>query len=252
MLSAREIFEHELDKRKIKYKGPDSIGFYKVNTENFEVTINLENITKNYARDKDPEAVIHFIDQSLTRFRTPPWNTAKKLIFFSVEPSDYNFNRSIHYAVTDSLSKVLVITDPDEGKITWVTPEMIKEWNVSQSEAEMNAAENMGGLLKGIRLEVEQIDDFKLAMIPINSVFKASTIFSPNFKKLALTDVGWPVLVVIPCRDFIYIIPEKDEALLDKLGGVVQREYRTSGYPITTEVLKISDDGIKAIGKYPE
>jgi hypothetical protein len=89
-------------------------------------------------------------------------------------------------------------------------------------------------------------------MIPVQSVFKASTIFSPNFKEFVKDDLGWPVLAVIPCRDFIYVLPEKDKALLNRMGGVVQNEYRKSGYPITTEVFKISDDGIEAIGKYPE
>jgi hypothetical protein len=91
-----------------------------------------------------------------------------------------------------------------------------------------------------------------LGMVPINSVFKASTIFASNFKEFASKKFEWPVLAVIPCRDFIYILSEKDKALLNRMGAVVQREYRKSGYPITTEVLRVSDEGIRAIGSFPE
>jgi hypothetical protein len=35
------------------------------------------------------------------------------------------------------------------------------------------------------------------------------------------------------------------------MGSVVVNEYRNSGYPITTEVLRVSDAGIEAIGRYP-
>ena len=107
----------------------------------------------------------------------------------------------------------------------------------------------MNRLLDGKRLEVQKIDGMKLGLVPITSVFKASIIFAPNFRTFVSTELEWPVLAVLPCRDFIYVLSEKDKALLNRMGAVVQREYRESGYPITTEVLKISDNGIKAIGK---
>jgi hypothetical protein len=89
-------------------------------------------------------------------------------------------------------------------------------------------------------------------MVPVSSVFKASVIFAPGFKRFASKKLEWPILAVIPCRDFIYILSEKDKALLNRMGQVVQKEYRESGYQITTEVLKVSDEGIKAIGKFPD
>jgi len=33
---------------------------------------------------------------------------------------------------------------------------------------------------------------------------------------------------------------------------VVVREFRSSGYPITTEVLRVSSEGIEAIGAFPK
>jgi hypothetical protein len=75
-------------------------------------------------------------------------------------------------------------------------------------------------------------------------------IFAPSFRRFVETVLGWPVLVVLPCRDFIYVVAD-DSPLLGQMGSVVVNEFRASGYPITTEVLRISDDGIEAIGHFP-
>jgi hypothetical protein len=63
-----------LEKRKIKYKGPDSEGLYKVDVNGLEITVNLENISRNYERDKDPEIIINFVNQTLN---TLDWNHPK-------------------------------------------------------------------------------------------------------------------------------------------------------------------------------
>ena len=68
--------------------------------------------------------------------------------------------------------------------------------------------------------------------------FKASLILSPAFRELVSPKLGWPVFVVVPCRDFAYVISGEDRDLLGRLGGVVVKEYQNSGYPITKDVLK--------------
>lgn len=253
MESANQIFESELRKRHVSFTGPDAQGLYKLESDFGRLTVNLENIAKNYERDGDPEAIIRFLDQTLSAFVLPEWEQAKSLLYFSAEPSDHQFGRTIRWPVSESVNKVLVLTDLQEGKITWITPGMLTEWGVSQEVVVKAAEANMDRLLQDKEPElVGEIDGKVLGMIPVDSVFKASTIFAPSFKGFISRKLDWPVLVVIPCRDFVYVLSEKDKALLDKMGAVVQREYRQSGYPITTEVLRITDDGIEAIGKFPE
>jgi hypothetical protein len=89
-------------------------------------------------------------------------------------------------------------------------------------------------------------------MLPVESVLKTSVIFAPAFRAYVETTLGWPVLATIPDRDFIYVIAEKDRGLLDHIGRVIQKEFRTSSYPITTEVLRLCESGIEAIGAFPE
>lgn len=46
----------------------------------------------------------------------------------------------------------------------------------------------------------------------------------------------------------MYLFPETDFELVSRSAPVVLREYATSGYPITTEVWRISSKGLEAIG----
>jgi hypothetical protein len=82
--------------------------------------------------------------------------------------------------------------------------------------------------------------------------FKASLILSPAFRDLVSPTHGWPVYVVVPCRDFAYVVRDDDRDFLGSLGGVIIDEYRKSGYPITKDVLQVSDHGVAAIGTFPE
>ena len=80
---------------------------------------------------------------------------------------------------------------------------------------------------------------------------KAALVFSNNLKEKISPILGWPVYCVLPVRDFCYLFSEVDmEALVESLAATVVKEYNESGYEITTEIIKISDNGIEAIGKY--
>ena len=253
MRSTQEIFERELVKREIPFTGPDAEGLYKLQLGDGSLTVCLENISREYKRDEDPGAIERFVDWTLNGFKLPEWERAESLLFLSAEPADHQFGDTICWPISDSVYKVLVLTDLQEGKITWVTQRMLDEWEVSRDTAVGRAADNMDSLLHEKEPEVAgEIDGMALGMVPVDSVFKASTIFAPEFKSFITKKLDWPVLAVIPCRDFIYVLAEKDQTLLNRMGAVVQREYRESGYPITTEVLRISDDGVEAIGKFPE
>lgn len=70
------------------------------------------------------------------------------------------------------------------------------------------------------------------------------------FRNLVEPELGWPVYVVVPARDFAFVISKKDQALLGQLGTVVLREFNESGYPITADVLEVGDNGLTAIGSF--
>jgi len=178
------------------------------------------------------------------------WDEASGRLLLSAEACDHDFGDTIRLRVSDEVCGVLTLTDGEHGLVSWVSGERCADWGVTPERAVDAALRNQDRLIAGLRLQIENVDGHKLGMVPLDSPFKASVIFAPSFKDLVAADLGWPVWVVIPCRDFIYVVAEQS-ALVPRLGEVVVREFRESGYPITTEVLRVSSDGIEAVGTFP-
>lgn len=251
---ANAIFEEELTRRQLSFRRTDK-NIYVLSNRGLNITANLENIRRNAERDGDAEAIRRFVDHILDTMpavesRRRAWPEASKFLLFSPEPSDYDFGDTVHFEVSPQVHRVLTVTDEDWTTVSWVTNEMCAAWGVSVETACAVAIENQSALLDGVEIEVSKHGENKLGIVPVEEPYKASVIFAPSFKQLVQPEFGWPVLVVIPCRDFLYVL-QNDSPLLNRLGGVVQREYRESGYPISTEVFRISDDGVTAIGAFP-
>lgn len=251
MGSATKLFEAELRKRKIPFTHSEE-GRYVVILGDLSLDVSLDNVARDFERDADPERIARFVDtiQDMDS-PAPAWNTAREQVYWMAESADVELGDTIRVPVSDRVVMVLVLEAADRSRITMVTLPMIAKWKVSQDEIMSAATKNQDRLLANTALEIEEADGRRLGMVPVASPLKASTIFAPRFKEF-VAELGWPVLVVIPCRDFVYVLAEADKDLLGAMGGVVQREYRTSGYPLTTEVLRIDDDGIEAIGAFPE
>ena len=248
---ANVIFEAELGRRGVAFRREADL-LYRVEPGRWTVTASLENVSRNAQRDEDPDVIVRFVDHLLTfSGGHPDWSDSRTLLFWAAEPTAAEFGDSIHVDVSDEVSRVLTLTDADRSTVIWVTPAMCRDWGVSVEDACAAASANQDRLLDGIELETDGDDRREtLGMIPVHPPYKASTIFAPAFKNLVERALGWPVLVVLPCRDFVYVIAD-ESPLLNRMGSVIVNEFRNSGYPITTEVLRVSDDGIEAIGRFP-
>ena len=250
-IDANRIFEDELSRRGFSFIREDE-NTYRIKLEGSEISVNLVNVRRNAERDRDPATITRFVDKVIETFpvNRPAWSEASSLLLWAAELADQEFGDSIRVVVTDEVMRVLTLTDLDQTKITWVTPDMCDEWGVTSEEAGVAAFLNQDKLIEGVELEVTEADGSPLGMVPLDSPYKASVIFAPSFKRLVESVLGWPVLVVLPCRDFIYVVAD-NSPIVGQMGSVVVNEFRSSGYPITTEVLRISDDGIEAIGRFP-
>lgn len=92
----------------------------------------------------------------------------------------------------------------------------------------------MAQIISESELQVEFVGGKKLGMIwTKETAFKASFILSPAFREPVIPAPGWPVYVIIPCRDFVYLISERERNILGRLGSVVIKKYRNSGNPLT-------------------
>jgi hypothetical protein len=249
-IDANAIFEDELTRRGIGFV-KDGEDEYSIVVEGWNVSASLTNVRRNAVRENDPDAIRRFIDLIMGTIQPGAleWSSAAPLLILSAEPADQDFGDTVQSAITDEVSRVLTLTDEGRTKITWVTPGMCRKWGVTPEAAVATAIANQDRLLDGIELETTEVHGSRLGMIPLDSPYKASVIFAPSFRQSVEPWLGWPVLVVIPCRDFIYVVAD-NSPLISDVGSVVVNEFKTSGYPITTEVLRISDEGIEAIGSF--
>ena len=252
--SADTVFQKELSGRGLRFAINDD-GLYVIEIGGITAKVSLENLRRNYARDTDPAAIARFAEQLSVNFfaEVPDWKTARRNIRYSLEPSDYasGFQETLHELLTEDLVKIFVLTSPDESRISWISNSMISAWGVARDLVIREAEKNMEKIAGETVLEIEDIDDAKLGMLSTaQTPFKASLVLTKKFRTMVKPVFGWPVYVVTPARDFVFVISQNDRSFLGRLGGVVLREFEGSGYPITADVLEVSDQGLTAIGSF--
>jgi len=214
-----------------------------------QCTVSLENVARNITRDGDLSAIDHFVSVVATLPEDQPsWALAAARLRVSLEPSDSTLDGVVFRSLTKAICQVLTHTDADESRVSWVSHDLLGRWSVSESVAFAAALGNMDSLIATAPLEVSNADGVRLGMLATYSPFKASLLVAPSLRSIVEPALGWPVLAVAPCRDFLYLF--SDETLIPRLGAVVVREYRDSGYPISTEVLRVSDEGVVALGSF--
>lgn len=218
-----------------------------------EVTVSLENLARDLARGLGSSHLTAFVEAVRQSLLSPPddlpgWEEARTRVRFSLEPDDTEFGDTLRSPFAGRAVRILVYVTPDEMRISFLTPRHLERWNVDRAEAERTAAANMDALLSTTEVETRDIDAHRLGNFDSGSIFKAALLTAPSLRAKLEPQLGWPILAVIPCRDFVFVF--HDDALLERLGTVVVREYQQSGYPITTEVLEFSNDGVRAIGDY--
>lgn len=244
------LFLDELARRNIEVTLDDE-GNYCLDAHGLSLKISLENLSRDFERDRDPDRIVTFVDTITNSLVLPGWEEAEGRVRWQLEPSDHHFGDTLREEVSEKVALVLVYVDPTETQIRWLTAADAAEWNKTRGELMAAAQRNMDRLLRQAKLETTDIDEHQLGMVSTDLVaFKAALLFCPSLKQMVEPMLGWPLFAVMPCRDFVYVLNQSDEPLLGRMGHVVVREYEQSGYPISTEVFEITDEAVRAIGDY--
>lgn len=246
-------FKSQIEKQGMKIDSVDDTELIYISKGELNLKVSLENVRRNYERDKDSTHISDLVELLVSYdFELPKkWADAKNDIYISLFPNDFAFNDFLHKKVTDEFSKVYIHTGND--KLTWISADDLKKWNITETELDKQANINADGLLAKTPITFDTIENHKLGLIEVEHVsLKGALLFAPTMKEKIEKDLGFPFYAVIPVRDFCYIFSEKDfDFFSGRIGRVVVDEYKKSGYPITTEILKFTDKGVEAVGKYP-
>lgn len=244
------LFVEELARRNIPVEVSDE-GVYQIEVGDERLSISLENLTRDFETDRDPQRVIDFVDTVTQPVVIPDWDEARDRIRWNLEPTDMPIEEALHDLVSDQVARILVYVSPDETRIAWVTESMAERWGMAKESLDIVAAENMQALMAQAEITYDVIDEAKLGIIATDYLaFKAAFVFSPGFKAIVEPVLGWPVFALVPCRDFVFLVPEENRDFLGRVGGAVVKQYLESSYQLCTEVFEVTDDGAAAIGEF--
>ena len=251
MEDPKALFERALAARGLAVKEALPDGSFVVASGEIDYTVNLDNTTRDYQRDRDPAVFDRLVDLLVARDATmAPWEEIRGHVYYYAVPADLDFEGVPVKHVSREVARIVVHDDEAAKALTWITESMLDEWGIDHPTLNAAAAENLARQVRKTEIEIQEVAGHRVALLVTATPFKASFIFSPAIKELVGPELGWPVFAVIPCRDFALIVPDADADLLGQLGPTVVREFKASGHPISTEVLHITDEGIEAIGAY--
>ncbi len=244
-------FENELRNRGLTAVRLDD-GRYQVRQADGTIqTISIDNLVRMVAVDGNIASVQSFVDVILSPETadgsSPPYSSLR----LALESSRIDLGSCVTQSVTTQLSRVLASAGPDERTVEYPSRRAVEDMEGGCEAALQQARANMATLLSGTPVEYTSAAGHPLAMFETHSVFKASLLCAPNLKECVAGRLGWPVVAIAPARDFLMVFAAADaNSLVPRLGSVVVREYSGSAYPLTSEVLRVSDDGIVAIGAF--
>ena len=210
-------------------------------------SISLENISKEFERDHDPDRVLRFVESILLSPVIPGWPEVQKRLYFSVEPADQSFGDTVREPVGDSVYRIIAHLNEQGNQLMWVSEHMLALWGQTRAAVEAVASSNMAELLRSIPLKLTEMAGRTFGTFEINSPFKAALLFAPNFREVVGEKLGWPLYALIPSRDFVYVFAEKDQGLLGVLGQAAVEEFEKGSYPVSRDIFRLSDEGLDAV-----
>jgi len=244
------LFEDELRHRGLTFSIDADSGLHAIETIKGRMLVSLDNLERGFASDADVERISDFVDAILDSASRSDDALDVNQLYWILEPNDYIEPPPYRVSISRQVDRVLVILSSDGTLVTWVTAGILQSLRLSEAEAEAVAFSNLARALDEATLEASDIDGMSLGLISSHLPFKTALVLAPNLKAVLGEALGWPLRAVTPDRDFLFLWDARHSDLVGRVGRVVMKEYDAAPYPVSTEIMEISDDGIRAIGSY--
>ena len=244
-MAAADLFEAELRARSIDFRVDNSGRFELLDRS---LVVSLDNLSRELTGDdRDGERVSEFVDLVLLASERSIL-TPNQLVP-CLEPNDYTDRPPFASPVSPRLDRVLTAVLQDGALLSWVNEADLTSLDLAEARAWEVAASNLDAELRQARVETDEIDRVTVAWFETPFPSKASFILAPALREVVGEAVGWPVLAVVPDRDFLYLWGSAHRDFIPRLGQVVLKNFSTAPHPLTTEVFEI-DSTVVAIGAY--
>jgi len=250
-MNVRTLFEDELRRRGFSFGIDAESGRHSIKIGDVQMLISLDNLQRDVARHGDEGRISSFVDTIVASTNASETKLSADQLYWCLEPNDYHERADYRINMSDRVDRVLVHLSSDGQSVSWVTSKMLEVLGLPEAEAGKRAFTNLGRALSEASIESQSIDGVQLGFINTSLPFKASLILAPNLRETVEAALGWPLLAVVPDRNFLYLWAARHTEFAGRVGRVVVREYSQSSYPVSTEVYEITDQRIRAIGEFP-
>jgi hypothetical protein len=246
------LFQQELEKHNLHIEKTDADGFILVKKGEDLLKISLDNVRRDYERDGSTEPIAN-LAKALAEYGAgvpTKWKDAREHVFMSFYPNDFDFTNLVCIPVTQHFSAGFVYGSGTTHVI--ISQDELDAWKIDAEQLRDQAFANAEVLLRQSNVSFTEVEGRNLGYIETEwDALKGALLFSYGFKEQMGAQLGYPFYGIFPVRDFCYVFAEADlDFFAERLGGVVKDEYLNSGYPITTEILKFTQDDVEAIGAY--
>jgi hypothetical protein len=225
----------------------------------FDATVNLFNVTRQFAKYGDAYSVMQFATSILDDVPSlDDWKKTERQVYWTIQSNDLIDQSDLAIHLSDQTHRALVLHDPATDNFLGLESHMLIDMSVSEEAAAAAADANLAAALQRSDLIVRVHRGVRFAMIYTELPFKASLMLAPNLRKVVEPVLGWPLFAVIPRQNFMYLYDarcfENGAAdifeKLPGLGEVVLEEYEHGTYPLSTEIFEITDDGVRAVAEF--
>lgn len=252
MAFVAQLLEAEFTRREIVFGLDAKSGRYVIRHGGIVLNVSLESFRHVYERDNDVASVARFLDAMLSSPRPlGGWEEERAAIYFCLEPSTHSEAAQLREAVSERVDGVAIHYNARRNVVTWITEQMLSDWRVSPEQLALEASANLARALAAARIDYYDIGGRRIGSLATELPFKTALLLAPNLKEVISPTLGWPLLAVVPDRDFLHLWDARHEDMLARMERVVVREFGTAPYPLTTEVFLIADDGIATLCAFP-
>ncbi|MGA3065561.1 MAG: DUF1444 family protein [Tepidisphaeraceae bacterium] len=149
--------------------------------------------------------------------------------------------------VTQPLTQGLAVAyavDQDRS-VSYVTPQRLSQWGVSQDELHAAALENLLRRSEELDAHAAQDEQGNIYLILFQTMdgFDASRLLLPNLHEKLRGHLGTPFAAAIPNRDILLCFRNEDSAIA-KLLPQIKSDFERMPHQLTDQLLLVTADGI--------
>lgn len=226
-------------------------GRVRITHDETEFKISLDNARKDYEANGSVNMLNNLVE-SLVKYtdKLPIWEDASTTLLPIIVPADMDVGDAPFQQLTDNTLVVVVRNLPEQ--IVWVQADHLIEWQQNTRTLFEIAYYNLNLLFDHTEVRLATMDEHPYGIVLAQqSHLDSSLPLATKFKEAVKDLFGWPVYVIIPARDLCVVFSEKEENFFSQsIGNTVTVEFATSPYPITQELLRVSDAGIESVGHF--